>query len=89
MLLGQVVKLGAIGLQIVQLPGAAGALGDELPLAVADRAIALVFPEDRLRAAQWLAAERWTETDALHRRDGLAVEFLRVGRPGTIDAGGH
>ena len=54
---GKVVELSAIGIDIVQLPRAISALGDELPFALAHGAVAFVLPKDRRLAANVFAVK--------------------------------
>ena len=45
-LFSQIVELGAVGLDVVELPSAPGSFCDEFPFALADGAVALVFEEE-------------------------------------------
>ena len=57
MLLRQVVQLCAVGFEIVQFP-AAGMPGNQLPLAPANGAVALVFPVDRFALNRFIVESR-------------------------------
>src|SRR5215216_2664470 len=56
-LAGEVARLGAVGRQVVELPGGLLAGGDELPVAHADRPVPLVLPPEGLVADRAVAGE--------------------------------
>ena len=80
----QIVLLGAVGLEIVQLPRAAPFL-HELPAAVAHGFIPFVLPKDWLGAVERLPREGRQQAHAFHRQDRVSLEFGRVFRTGEFD----
>src|SRR6476659_17200 len=54
---GEVVGFGAVGIKVVEFPRGAEML-DELPLAVADGAVAFVFPEEEARCGRFVFAQK-------------------------------
>src|SRR6478736_1583409 len=84
----QVVQLGAVGLDVVELPRAA-VLPDQLPEATAYGAVALVLPEEVALAGVGLAAERGQQAHALHGRHVVPVALRRVAGTGRVGDGGQ
>ena len=83
---GEIVLFGAIGIHVVEFPGFVF-FADELPFAVAEGAVAFVFPEDRFFAAKFFVAEGWDEAGAFGWLIVIS-DFLVIGA-GEIDDGGH
>ena len=63
--------------------------GDQLPLAVAHRAIAFMLPEDRLAALERLAAECGHNASPLHRHDRVPGEGLWISRACDLNERRH
>src|SRR5207253_1867836 len=80
----EIVQLGTIRVHVIELP-AAGMLRDQLPLAVAQRTVALVLPEDRGRSTERLPFEGGAQTRAFHRGNILS----RISGSFEIDRGRH
>ncbi len=81
---GEVVGFGTVGVEVVEFPGLV-LLRDQLPAAVADGAVALVFPDEGTGALEGFASKGGTEAGAFHGLDGFATEcaggkWLRRGR---------
>ena len=65
MLLGQVVQLGAVSLDVIELPGTIGPLCHQLPLSITQSPVALVLPEDGLRPSGFPRKAGWRLTPCL------------------------
>ena len=81
--------LGAVGLEVVEFPGALGAEADQFVVPAPDRGVALVFEENRRGTGERGPGECGAQAHPFHRLDGFAVEDGRIRRPGEVDAGRH
>ena len=84
MFLGEVVHFGAVFFNVVEFPFSSAAFCDEFPVAIADGAVALVFPEDGFAALDCLAFEDGEEGGAF---DGDFIGGVRCFS--EVEAGGH
>jgi hypothetical protein len=84
----QVVHLSAICVHIVQLPRLLP-LGDQLPFAGADAAIALMHEEDRILAGNLLTGECRHEAGSCHRDSFLASYFRGIFSSRRLEYRGH
>src|SRR5207245_1724563 len=76
---------GTVGLEVEQFPCAFKAL-DELPLSLADRLVALVFPVNGVVSLARSGLEDRREALALERRDLAALDAPRIVRLADGDA---
>lgn len=86
-LLGEVVEFGAVLGEVVHFPRLA-VLGDDLQIALAEGAVALVFPSGDGAGAQGLAAEGRGEGASGERGEGDTVALGRVCSAGEVEHGG-
>ena len=85
----EVVHLRAVGLHVVEFPRAVGAFRHEFPFAVADGAVALVFPEQRLRTAQRFAFKDRPQADAFQCGGAAASRQVRARRSDVNQVAGR
>ena len=85
---GEVAGFGAVEFGIVQLPGLI-LHGDELPLAVANGAVALMLPNERFGPSDLRAGQNGSQARAFEWLDFLSAKLGWIGCARNIETGGH
>jgi hypothetical protein len=83
----EVMQFRAIGLDIIQFP-IVRVSANQLPPALTNGCISLVFPNEKLFAVV-LVAENWHKARALERQDINSVESFRIFGTCHLQASGH
>ena len=84
MLFGEVLHFGTIRGDVVEFPFSSHALGNELPITIANSTVTLVLEEDGLTPFEGLTLENWDKGSSFNRN-----LILRLGGLGEIKAGSH